>query len=149
MSGDGGTIRSVVSKTIKITPKMPSSFARPYWNPVNDQMETIRRTDGIPRPVHPVRAIWRVLCGQAGQRSHPQRSTTQTAVGAHRQARKRNQATVSQTGSRRLFPDIQFGKSVIRSGATLKRLMPYRFSRIRIVSGNRESSFLPKTVEPK
>ena len=46
MSGDGGTIRSVVSKTIKITPKMPSSFARPYWNPVNDQMETIRRTDG-------------------------------------------------------------------------------------------------------
>ena len=48
MSGDGGTIRSVVSKTIKITPKMPSSFARPYWNFVNDQMETIRRTDGNP-----------------------------------------------------------------------------------------------------
>ena len=71
MSGDGGTIRSVVSKTIKITPKMPSSFARPYWNPVNDQMETIRRTDGIPRPVRPVRAIWWVLCGQAGKTLPP------------------------------------------------------------------------------
>ena len=37
------------------------------------------------------------------QRSHPLRSPTQAAVGAHGQAQKRNQATVSRTGSRRLF----------------------------------------------
>ena len=33
MSGDGGTIRSVVSKSIKTTSKTPSSFARPYLRP--------------------------------------------------------------------------------------------------------------------
>ncbi len=30
MSGDGGTIRSVVSKSIKTTSETPSLFARPY-----------------------------------------------------------------------------------------------------------------------
>ena len=31
MSGDGGTIRSVVSKSVQTTPETPSSFARPYF----------------------------------------------------------------------------------------------------------------------
>ena len=37
------------------------------------------------------------------QRSHPQRSPTQAAVGAHGRAQKQNRATVSHTRSRRLF----------------------------------------------
>ena len=69
MSGDGGTIRSVVSKTIKITPKTPSSFARPYWNLVNDQMETIRRTDGNPALSAPSRRFGGLVRPGGAQRS--------------------------------------------------------------------------------
>ena len=48
MSGDGRTIRSVVSKSIKTTFETPSSFARPYLRHGKRTGENIRRTDGNP-----------------------------------------------------------------------------------------------------
>ena len=76
MRGDEGTIRSVVSKSIKTTPETPSSFARPYLRPRKQVGETSSRDAGEhscpPRP-----GDLAGTRGQAGQRLLPPKDRPQ------------------------------------------------------------------------
>ena len=71
MSGDGGTIRSVVSKSIKTTSKTPSSFARPYLRPrkTDKGKPSGELTETPPCPPRPSDLAG--SCGQAEQRLPP------------------------------------------------------------------------------
>ena len=87
-----------------------------------------------------------VRSGRANdQRSHPRERPTQAAAGAHKLVENEYRRRFLKRDPAAFFNFVApSDRSPMRSGAALNRLMPCRFSRIRIVSGNRERCFLPK-----
>ena len=117
----------------------------------NGGTNTVICTDGKPSVCPPRSGDLAGLSGRVGQTLPPLGEGRHRPLSGHT-GRRRNEIRrrfLKRDSAAFFYFVMLSGRSPMRSGAALKRLMPYRFSRIRIVSGNRESSFLPKTVEPK